>query len=93
MRPGRAVVAAAHFPVAQLGAQRGRQLKIGAHLQDAVARAARRDDREGLREARLVSFEILGGFVVERPAAHIAGQLGGIFGRRCRNRGGGWLYG
>ena len=68
-----AEVAAADFSVAELAAQRGRDLEVSAHFQDAVISAARRSNLESLDEAGLVGVEIALGGVAGSPAIEVFG--------------------
>ena len=52
-----AVVAAAHFAIAELGFERRRDLQVRAHFENAVAGAAGRRDFERFLETREVRFE------------------------------------
>ncbi len=76
-----AVVAAANIAIAQLAAERGRDLQVRAHFQNAVARAARRSHFERLHEAGLMRIQILARFVATRPAAQV---IEGVRARRLR---------
>src|SRR5579864_3227283 len=63
----RPVIAASDFAVTQPSGECRRDLKIGAHLQDAVLRSARRNNGERFFEARQVSFDVLSRTIVRRP--------------------------
>src|ERR1035438_4278613 len=53
-----AVVASAHVAIAELAAERGRDLQVRAHFENAIARPARRGDLQSLHQACFVRAEI-----------------------------------
>src|ERR1017187_10501284 len=70
------VVAAADFAVTESGPQSGRDLEVGAHLQNAVGWRAGRDHLERLRQARLVCVQVPKGFFVGGPGSEVGDGIG-----------------
>jgi hypothetical protein len=88
-RAGGPVITAPHATVAELGVQRGGDLKIGAHFENAILGTSGRGDFESLDQPRKVRVQIAARLVVGGPTGNVAGgdglrgrRLGRIYGRQ-----------